>query len=178
MKNRTGEHLGSAQEAGPQEQFARHFEDCRPNLLRICLRILGEPGRAQDAVSDTYLRAYANLGRFEATNFAGWLSRIAQRICLDRLRADRPTEPIDEHDDLTAGYNEMRLLTAIQIRTILAKLPEAQRRCLKLFYIEGFSAKEVAQETGFTEKQVKSHLQNGRRNFTLQWESLKKKSHE
>jgi len=68
----------------------------------------------------------------------------------------------------------MHLLNAIQIRTILRGLPEQQRICLKLFYLEGYSAKEVAKRTGFTEKQVKSHLQNGRRNFVAAWNAVDK----
>jgi DNA-directed RNA polymerase specialized sigma24 family protein len=54
-------------------------------------------------------------------------------------------------------------LKAGQLRSILNTLPDAQRRCLKLFYGEGFSSKEVAEHTGFTERQVKSHLRNGLR---------------
>jgi RNA polymerase sigma-70 factor (ECF subfamily) len=68
----------------------------------------------------------------------------------------------------------MRVVNAIQIRTILRGLPEEQRICLKLFYFEGYSAKEVAERTGFTEKQVKSYLQNGRRNFLSAWNASNK----
>ncbi len=63
----------------------------------------------------------------------------------------------------------MQFLTAIQIRSILSTLPEQQRHCLKLFYIEGLTAKEVAEETGYSQNLVKSHLQNGRRNFIREW---------
>ena len=65
-----------------------------------------------------------------------------------------------------------------EIRSILAGLPEQQRRCLKLFYIEGYTAKEVAKATSFTEKQVKSCLQNGRRNFLLAWKAMEGKGDE
>jgi RNA polymerase sigma factor (sigma-70 family) len=69
----------------------------------------------------------------------------------------------------------MQFLTAVQIRAILNRLPEQQRHCLKLFYIEGFSAKEVAQRTGFSDGLVKSCLQNGRRNFIREWKKSQEK---
>jgi RNA polymerase sigma-70 factor (ECF subfamily) len=161
-----------------QEQFARAFEDCRPHLLTACRRILGEPDGAQDAVNETYLRAYRNLAQFEPGNFPGWLSRIAKRICLDRMRRESPLQCLDAETEPGSTDSEVRILNAIQIRSILATLPEPQRRCLKLFYIEGFTAKEVARETRFTEKQVKSHLQNGRRNFLAAWNAMEDKGDE
>jgi len=66
----------------------------------------------------------------------------------------------------------------MHIRAVLSELPERQRRCLKLFYIEGFSAKEVANATGWTDKQVKSYLQNGRRNFIRLWNGSEGKSND
>lgn len=139
---------------------------------------MSEPDEAQDAVNETYLRAYGNLAQFEPGNFPGWLSRIAKRICLDRLRREFPVQRLDTETEPGSTDSEVRILNAIQIRSILAKLPEPQRRCLKLFYIEGFTAKEVAMETRFTEKQVKSYLQNGRRNFLQAWNAMEDKGDE
>jgi RNA polymerase sigma factor (sigma-70 family) len=161
-----------------QGQFSRRFEACRTNLLAICRKILSDADGANDAVQETYLRAYGNLARFEEGNFPGWLSRIAQRVCIDRIRADFPCRPLNPSRELSTTHDEMRLLNKIQIRSILSRLPDQQRRCLKLFYIEGFSAKEVARETGFKENQVKSYLQNGRRRFMIEWEALDAKRHE
>jgi len=149
--------------ADDEEQLARGFEDCRPHLMKLCRRILGQADGTEDAVHDTYLRAFGNWSRFDGVNLPGWLSRIAQHICIDQIRARLPVRPLDEGDEPVTAGEEMRRVTAIQIRTILGKLPDQQRQCLKLFYIEGFSAK------------VKSYLQNGRRNFILEWEALKQK---
>jgi len=160
--------------AGEGEQFALRFEDCRRVLLRLCQRILGASDGAEDAVQQTYLRAYASRSRFDGVNLPGWLTRIAQHICIDLLRARWPSRELEDAQGLATTHDEMHLLNAIQIRTILRGLPEQQRICLKLFYLEGYSAKEVAKRTGFTEKQVKSHLQNGRRNFVAAWNAVDK----
>jgi RNA polymerase sigma-70 factor (ECF subfamily) len=161
-----------------QEQFARLFQDCRPYLQKLCERILGESDRASDAVSETYLRACLNRTNFDGVNLTGWLSRIAKHICIDRIRRGFPTESLDAVIGPATTDSEVRTLTGMQIRAILSKLPEQQRRCLKLSYIEGFSAKEVAHTTGWTDKQVKSYLQNGRRNFIRLWKVAEDKGDE
>jgi len=169
-------------EGGParddQECFARRFEDCRPLLAKLCQRILSEPEAARDAVGDTYLRAFGNRANFDGRNFPGWLSRIAKHICLDRLRREFLEQRVYVEIELVSSDSEVRMLTAMQIRSILANVPERQRQCLKLFYIEGFSAKEVANATGWTDKQVKSYLQNGRRNFIRLWNGSEEKGDE
>ena len=104
----------------------------------------------------------------------GWLSKIARHVCIDWIRREARVLGIESEQASTDS--EVRILTALQIRSVLKKLPENQRRCLKLFYIEGYTAREVAKATGFTGKQVKSYLQNGRRNFMHAWRAVEKQS--
>ena len=160
-----------------ENRFLQLFLSCQPRLLANCRRTIGNASDAEEVVQDTYVRAYENLRSFDGRNLPAWLSRIAQHLCIDRIRA-RSRAPLfapASGRDCIAQFSEMRLITAAEIRTVLAKLPDSQRLCLKLFYIEGLTAKEVAETTGFTEKQVKSYLQNGRRNFIRHWQSLSAK---
>jgi RNA polymerase sigma-70 factor (ECF subfamily) len=154
------------------EQLAACVQTFRPQLTKVCQRILGELDSALDAVSETYLRAHRGRADFDGVNIHGWLLCIARRVCLDRLRREVLYADREEGVDPASTDSEMRLLTALQIRSILADLSDEQRRCLKLFYIEGYSMKELAKATGFSEKQVKSFLQNGRRNFIRAWKAM------
>lgn len=156
------------------ERFGRRFQDFRPHLLELCRRILPEREDARDAVSETCLRAYAARKEFDGANFAGWLSRIAKNICVDWIRRKGTARKFDAGIDLIVTDSEVRILTAIQIRSIFSQLPEPQRCCLMLFYVEGLSAKEVAKKTGFSEKQVNAYLQSGRRNFKKAWKASEK----
>ena len=164
--------------AEDQETFAERFVACWPHLLKLCQRMLGESDGARDAVSETYLRSLRGRVGFDGNNFQGWLSRIAQHVCIDRRRNEFVRQGLATGIEPAVPDSEVRILNALQVRSILAGLPEAQRRCLKLFYIEGFTAKEVAKTTGFADKQVKSHLQNGRRNFIREWKALTKNRHD
>jgi RNA polymerase sigma factor (sigma-70 family) len=57
-----------------------------------------------------------------------------------------------------------------QVRAVLERLPAEQRVALKLFHADGYNYKEIAQFLGCPEKRVKSHLQNGRKQFRSIWE--------
>ena len=166
--------FGSA--AGDHEEFARLFESWRPHLLRVCGGILRRVDNAPDAVQETYLRAFRHRSGFDGDNLPGWLSKIARHVCIDWIRREAISGVLGVGIEQASTNNEVRILTALQIRSILKELPENQRRCLKLFYIEGYTATEVAKSTGFTGKQVKSYLQNGRRNFMHAWRAVEKQS--
>ncbi|HEY1904683.1 MAG TPA: sigma-70 family RNA polymerase sigma factor [Myxococcaceae bacterium] len=73
------------------------LEKHRAALTGHCYRMLGSPDEADDAVQETYVRAWRNLGRFEQrSSLRTWLYSIATRVCLDalaeRARRVRPME--------------------------------------------------------------------------------------
>jgi RNA polymerase sigma factor (sigma-70 family) len=68
------------------ELLAARFEERRPRLRAIAYRMLGSLAEADDAVQDTWLRA-SQAGIDDVANFDGWLTTIASRICLNRLRS-------------------------------------------------------------------------------------------
>jgi RNA polymerase sigma-70 factor (ECF subfamily) len=104
--------------------------------------------------------------------FKPWLIRVAFNACMSRLSAKgRSVELItsemsdqpDEHDEevLANLPDERQLLIAI------ANLKKEQRICIELFYLKKSSYQTIVQQTGFTLKQVKSYIQNGKRNLEI-----------
>ncbi|MGO2520044.1 MAG: sigma-70 family RNA polymerase sigma factor [Microbacterium sp.] len=69
-----------------QIDFAVRFEEHRPRLTRIAQRMLGSTADAEDAVQDAWLRA-SRAGDDGIDNFAGWLTTVTSRVCLNMLRA-------------------------------------------------------------------------------------------
>ena len=76
------------------ELFAQQFEQQRPRLWAVAVRLLGEPAQADDALQDAWLRV-SRADRSEVVNLAGWLTTVVARVCLTMLQARRPEQPLD-----------------------------------------------------------------------------------
>src|SRR3982074_2329551 len=75
----------------------RTLEQHRAELTGYCYRMLGSPFEAEDAVQDTFLRAWRGIDRFEGRSaLRSWLYRIATNVCLDMLGGrPRRARPVD-----------------------------------------------------------------------------------
>src|ERR671933_337804 len=84
----------SVRTAGPVEQ---QLEEYRRELTGYCCRMLGSPFDAEDAVQETFIRAWRGFDRFEGrAALRSWLYRIATNVCLDMLKAnERRARPMD-----------------------------------------------------------------------------------
>ena len=160
--------------------YDRHLEA----VFAICRRYLRPDEEAEDAVMQLFEQLVDKLRRHEVSNFPAWLHATARNHCLLVLRARQRAGPaaggaLVVHFPDAAGVEsaadphlpdeaEAALLTEERLQALehaLAGLPAGQRRCLELFYLEKKCYAEVVQLTGFDLKQVKSHLQNGKRNL-------------
>ena len=86
-----------SQLAVAQGGFERQFEQHRSDLTGYCYRMLGSPFEAEDAVQDTFLRAWRGFDRFEGrAALRSWLYRIATNVCLDMLSGrSKRARPMD-----------------------------------------------------------------------------------
>lgn len=82
------------------DQQTAAFETERPRLTRIAERILGDHAEAEDVVQNTWIRL--NRGETPIDNLPGWLTTVATRLCLDRLRRKLPAPEEDLEIDETA----------------------------------------------------------------------------
>lgn len=110
--------------------------------------------------------------RHDIKNFKSWLHVVTRNFCLQQLRADKklPTESLDEvmesGTDLyhsSDSDNQEEDLTALE--RCKEKLPKPQKTSIQLFFIEEKCYKEIADQTGYTLNEVKSYIQNGKRNL-------------
>src|SRR2546423_15275900 len=80
-----------------REQLEHRFEDHRSELTAYSYRMLGSPFEAEDAVQETFIRAWRGVERFEGrAALRSWLYRIATNVCLDMLSGrERRARPMD-----------------------------------------------------------------------------------
>lgn len=143
-------------------------------LLGVCMKYLKNEELARDSVQQIFLKAITELQKYRVEYFKSWIYMVAKNYCLMQLR-DKPgkntvevrdtiaAEPVDaDKEDLI--LNEK---TYDYMAEALKELNEEQQLCVTLFYIEKKSYQQIAGETGFSMMQVKSHIQNGKRNMRI-----------
>ncbi|HEY4156256.1 MAG TPA: sigma-70 family RNA polymerase sigma factor [Puia sp.] len=141
-------------------------------LYGVSMKYLKNPEEAKDAVQQIFLKAIPELHKYEVTYFSSWLYMIARNYCLMKLRDKKnPSRPVDRMEDLPATAEEPDFLIREnmlqQLETALNALSGEQKLCINLFYLQKKSYQEIAAETGYSLLQVKSYIQNGKRNLRL-----------
>lgn len=142
-------------------------------LLGVAMKYLKDKELAQDAVQQVFLKSLTRLPEGEIQNFKGWLYILMRNHCLQQLR-DRtfhaPEEALNyvpQPEGASREEHELKEMTLAQMQEALSELGPEQRTCVVRFYLEKKSYQQIMEQTGFTFAQVKSHIQNGKRNLKL-----------
>lgn len=151
-------------------------------LFGVCMKYLKNEEEAKDAVQQVFLKVINELKKYPVEYFKSWLYMVAKNHCLMKLRdKGKYNEEINERI-LTAPQEEDSILllrekdqTLEIMSEALLLLKEEQKLCVTLFYLEKKSYQQISGETGFSLMQVKSNIQNGKRNLKLQMERLQQK---
>ncbi|MBS1509945.1 MAG: sigma-70 family RNA polymerase sigma factor [Bacteroidetes bacterium] len=143
-------------------------------LLGVCMKYLKNEEEAKDSVQQVFLKAINELHKYKVDYFKSWIYMVAKNHCLMKLRdKGKYTAPINDHvmaaPDETTDKN-----TYIEKDKALASMAEAllqlnkeQQICVTMFYLEKKSYQQIADATSFSLLQVKSYIQNGKRNLKI-----------
>jgi RNA polymerase sigma-70 factor (ECF subfamily) len=149
-------------DAGAFEQLYRRYS--RP-VFALALRRLGDRGRAEDAVQETFASIWRSAGSYRRERGPGapWLYAVARNAIVDRRRAlgPVPAEPVDEASS-DAGPDERAesSWTAWRIHRALIELPEQERKLIELAYWGGLSQSEIADFVGIPLGTVKTRTRS------------------
>lgn len=128
------------------EQLVRAHQHA---LVRFATRLLDDPDAAQDAAQEAFLRLWRTRTRYECRggDLRALLLRIVRNVCLDWVRARRPTDLLTEASDAAVVVEEatQSRVLADAVRRAVLDLPEAQRAVFVLSGYEGLSYAEIAQ---------------------------------
>ncbi len=148
-------------------------------VFGVCMKYLKNEESSKDAVMEIFEKLLVDLKKHDVDNFKSWLYSVAKNHCLMKLRKDKSqANHTDEYgkESLAIMENEepLHLENGEEQGTLDKKLyegiehlKEEQKVCVELFYMQNKSYEETAEITGYTMKQVKSYLQNGKRNLKI-----------
>ena len=141
-------------------QVEREQEALRGFLLALCC---GNKGDADDLAQDALVRAYlSSAGYQDKGRFRSWLYKIAYNTFLNHKASLRRAESIDEAKTLAGSTSADAEFAHQDLCLALRTLPPKERSAITLFYLNGYSIKEIAAITDTSEDAVKKQLSRGR----------------
>ncbi len=150
-------------------------------LLGVSMKYLKNEEQAKDSVQQIFLKVIQELHKYKVEYFKSWLYMVAKNHCLMKIREkqgkqiteinDRLASRADEVADRQALLDNEHTLDLLEVS--LKELNDEQQQCVTLFYLEKKSYQEISDTTGYTMLQVKSYIQNGKRNLKILIEKKK-----
>ncbi len=162
-------------QSGQTEYFGELYNRYIPLLYGVCLKYLQDEAKAQDAVMQLFEDLLPKVYNYEIRVFRTWLYRVAKNHCLQILRKENKEISIDYAVNFVESDEILHLLDEKdkgeeQINALnhcLEKLPENQRISIIRFFMEEMSYADIVEQTGYTLNNVKSYIQNGKRNLKI-----------
>lgn len=162
-------------ETGNLEVLGKLYEPYMFLIFGLCLKYLKDTAKSEDAVMQIFESLIKKLRVHRVENFKAWLYTVARNHCLMQLRATgkQPEVLFDEnfmesevflHPDSSEDDHEEQLQ---KMENCIEQLNEEQRVCVRLFYLEEKCYKEISEITNYSMNQVKSYIQNGKRNLKI-----------
>lgn len=156
--------------------FAALYEAHSRAIYYLCLRLLSDPGRAEDATHDVFLRVWQRRDQFRGeSSLRTWIYRIAINLChnLQRSWSERHIQTADEDTwAQTAATDEVSPLRVLELRELgeriqktLDSLPAEYRLLLLLVADEELSYEQIADLTDQTPDAVRGKLHRARKAF-------------
>jgi RNA polymerase sigma factor (sigma-70 family) len=150
-------------------------------VLGLCIKYLKNKDEAQDAVIQIFTALIDDLRKYKIEYFKSWLYVYSKNFCLMELRKRqshlKKELELKENSHLFMDMPDPEHLKEKERQIVLMEraielLNEDQKRCIELFYLQNKSYNEIIEITGYSGNDVKSFIQNGKRNLKLKMEAL------
>ncbi len=140
----------------------------------VCLKYYKETETAKDSVMQIFEELVTKLKKHDVDNFRAWLHQLAKNHCLMQLRTPRNLKTVEFKPEIVQSEEIVHLNGVFDREENLKKLEDClgtlsanQKEVIRLFYLEGKCYNEITEITGLDWNQVRSLIQNGRRNLKI-----------
>lgn len=155
---------------GDRRAFERVYREHANRVFSVCVRMVGDRGKAEELTQDVFVRAWEKLETFRAeAQFSTWLHRLAVNVVLnDRQAEGRRRKRMDDGvEDMDAiAYGDVRPLPvpglSLDLEAAIAALPNGARKVFVLHDVEGYTHEEIGEMLGVTAGGCKAQLHRAR----------------
>lgn len=147
-----------------REQFISHVESTQAAFRRFLVALCcGDAALADDIAQEAYVKAYLSCdGLNNHDKFKAWIFRIGYRTFINHRRSERLYADYEEARDIASTVSSDDRFRYQDLYSALNKLPGRERTSVLLFYMEGYSVREIAEIEETSQDAVKQHLSRGR----------------
>lgn len=160
--------------SGDLESLSLLYQRYMELVYGACLNYLKEPESARDAVMQIFEELIVKLKQHDVSNFRAWLHVLSRNYCLMQLRTPRNLSTVEFDESYMQSVEKMhhedirwKEEALTKMEQCLEELGEAQKKAVKLFYLDQKCYKEISEDTGLEWNRVRSLIQNGRRNLKI-----------
>lgn len=151
---------------GDETAFNTFYERHSRATLGVLLRLIREPGDAEDVMQETFLQVWNRAQQYDAERAspAAWLTMIARSRGLDFLRKRRPDTPDDFFDPAFEHDPTLQLVqdeSRDRVRQALAQLPPDQRDAIRLAFLGGMTHEQISVNLGVPLGTIKTRIRLG-----------------
>lgn len=150
------------------------FERYYHMVFGVGMKYMKNSDAAKDIAMQVFEKLIVDLKKHKIDFFKSWLYRVASNACLMELRKNKTiTKPLEENllgsmeNETELHQIEEKEKMLVNMEQELENLPPDQQKCIKLFYLERRTYNDICEVTGFSFKEVKSFIQNGKRNLKI-----------
>jgi RNA polymerase sigma-70 factor, ECF subfamily len=149
--------------ANDQKAMADIFDRYGSLVYSVSLRVLKDPGQAEDVMQEIFFQLWKNPNTFVQGrgSLGAWLAVVARNRAIDVLRRRKPTDSVDEVvlvSKTNISSEIERNIMMEKIRELMKSLPSEQQKSVELAFFEGLSHAEVAAKTGDPLGTVKTRI--------------------
>jgi RNA polymerase sigma-70 factor (ECF subfamily) len=162
---------------GDLETLGELYSEYMHLVYGVCLKYLKNRDDSKDAVMHIFEKLIVEIPRQKIENFRSWLYVVTKNYCLMQLRSQKSSEEKAHEwmtDPIIFMENEVGLHPVDDEANIdealedcIKRLKDKQKECINQFYYQNRCYNEIAENLHLGEKEVKSHLQNAKRNLKL-----------
>ena len=164
--------------SGNSEYLGELYSRYMHLVYGVCLKYLRNREEAKDAVMQIFEKLLIRTPEYEIRSFKSWLYVISKNHCLMEIRSresvekkiklwENDPENFMEYGEDPHPIDEESFENNPALRNCIEKLKREQMMCVRLFYFDNKSYREIANMTEMDEKKVKSLLQNAKRNLKI-----------